>query len=141
MHILRKVPAGFDDFVTEKYQDQIEAIFREWTSQLLKSPQDVEALGRVVATSFLGSSLKPSQERTVNESPFMKAWKVEYPAEVTLGGKAFLAELQFLSRHFFRAHFGGISGHPRTRGGRFGRSQNTVHSTHDNRAFRDCGLR
>ncbi len=92
--ILRKVPAGFDDFVTEKYQDQIEAIFREWTSQLLKSPQDVEALGRVVATSFLGSSLKPSQERTVNESPFMKAWKVEYPAEVTLGGKAFLAELQ-----------------------------------------------
>jgi len=92
--ILRKVPAGFDDFITEKYQDEMENVFREWTSQLLKSPQETEALRKVMSTSFLGSTLKPREERTISETTFLKAWKVEYPIETSLEGEAFLAELR-----------------------------------------------
>ena len=92
--ILRKVPAGFDGFVTEKYQDQIEGIFRKWTDQLLRSPQQTDAVGQVISGGFLGSSFKPSREQTLHESAFIKTWKVQYAKEANLSGDAFRAELQ-----------------------------------------------
>src|SRR6266481_2956641 len=92
--VLRKLPAGFDDFVTEKYQDQIEAIFKEWTSQLLRSPQDTAALGKVMSAGFLGSSLKTGRLRAVNDASPLKVWLVQYPPEPTLGSEEFLAELR-----------------------------------------------
>src|ERR1700722_9022333 len=49
--ILRKVPAGLDEFVTEKYQDRIAAVLSEWSSQLLRSPQDTATLEKVIATN------------------------------------------------------------------------------------------
>jgi tetratricopeptide (TPR) repeat protein len=91
--VLRKVPSGFDDFVTEKYQDEIEAIFRGWAAQLLQSPQEIAALRKLVSDGFQGSSLDPGQDRIVHEGSVIKAWKVQYPSETTLGSEAFLAEL------------------------------------------------
>jgi len=35
---LLKTKAGFDDFVTEKYQDQIATILGRWSAELLQSP-------------------------------------------------------------------------------------------------------
>jgi hypothetical protein len=35
---LLKTQAGQDEFITEKYHDQIAAIFAEWSSGLLASP-------------------------------------------------------------------------------------------------------
>src|SRR2546429_8661068 len=54
--VLRKVPAGFDEFVTEKYQDQISAILSQWSAELLQSPQATTALERVMARSFTAGS-------------------------------------------------------------------------------------
>src|ERR1700732_4136165 len=42
--VLRKVPAGFDEFVTEKYQDHIAEVFIEWSSELAQSPEITAAL-------------------------------------------------------------------------------------------------
>src|SRR5207237_8907789 len=70
--VLRKVPAGFDEFVTEKYQDQISAILSQWSAELLQSPQDTTALERVMARSFTAGSLKSSQSRIVNETAPLK---------------------------------------------------------------------
>jgi Flp pilus assembly protein TadD/peroxiredoxin len=92
--VLRKIPAGFDDFVMEKYQDQIAAILREWSSQLLRLPQDTAALAKVLSAGFLGSSLKADRQRSVHEEAAFKVWQVRYPPEATLGGDAFLAELR-----------------------------------------------
>jgi tetratricopeptide (TPR) repeat protein len=91
--ILRNVPSGFDDFVTEKYQDEVEAIFREWAAELLQSPQESGALRKRVSSNFVGSSLKPAQEPTAHQSPGLQAWKVQYTSETSLGSEAFLAEL------------------------------------------------
>jgi len=93
--VLRKVSAGFDDFVTEKYQDQIEAIFKEWTSQLLQCPQDTAALGKVMSAGFLGSSLKAGRLRAVNDaSPLKCGWSIPartYPRERSISRRiAFL---------------------------------------------------
>jgi tetratricopeptide (TPR) repeat protein len=92
--ILRKVPAGFDEFVTEKYQDQIEAIVREWSSQVLNLPTDTAAIAKVMSSNFLGSSLKPSGEQVVHETASIRAWRVQVPEEPTLPVEAFLAELR-----------------------------------------------
>jgi tetratricopeptide (TPR) repeat protein len=92
--VLRKVPAGFDEFVTEKYQDRIAAILTEWSSQLLRSPQETAALGKVMAAGFLGSSLLAGRLKTVNDSAPFKVWQVRYPPEPTLGTEVFLSELR-----------------------------------------------
>ena len=63
--MLRKVPAGFDEFVTEKYQDQIAAVFREWSSQLLAATKSTAALEKVIPAHFSASSLKASKWRPV----------------------------------------------------------------------------
>jgi hypothetical protein len=63
--ILRKVPAGFDEFVTEKYQDQVAAVFSEWGSELLQSPGNTAALEKIVATDFSGASLKANAWKAV----------------------------------------------------------------------------
>jgi tetratricopeptide (TPR) repeat protein/peroxiredoxin len=92
--VLRKVAAGFDEFVTEKYQDRIAEIFAEWSSQLLQSSQHTAALGKVLAAGFLGSSLKAGRLKMVNDSAPFKVWQIEYPPEPTLGAEMFLSELR-----------------------------------------------
>jgi len=54
-----KTQAGLDDFVTEKYADQIAAILARWSSGLLQSPQDVGAVEKVLLPNFSGSSPRP----------------------------------------------------------------------------------
>src|SRR6266851_1496015 len=54
--LLLKTQAGLDDFVTEKYADQIAAILAQWSSGLLQSPQDVAAIEKALLPNFLGSS-------------------------------------------------------------------------------------
>ena len=92
--ILRKVPAGFDDFVTEKYQDQIEAILRAWSAELLEAAQQSDAIRKVMSGSFVGSSFQPSQERTLYDSASIKTWKTQYTTEMSLSVDAFLTELR-----------------------------------------------
>ncbi len=92
--MLRKLPAGFDQFANEKVQDRIAAIFTEWSSQLLVSSQQTAALGKAMAIEFLGSSLGASQAKTVNDRSPFKVWRVTYPQEPALNSEAFLAELQ-----------------------------------------------
>src|SRR5579863_4748844 len=65
--VLRKVPAGFDDFITEKYQDQVVAVLAEWSSKLQQYPQDVTALAQKISENFRGNSLKAGQLRVINE--------------------------------------------------------------------------
>jgi len=92
--ILRKVQSGFDEFVTEKYADQVEAILREWSAQLRQSPQDTAALGKAMSVGFLGTSPNSGQLRSVNESSPLQVWQVQYSPEVTVGSEAFLLELR-----------------------------------------------
>src|SRR6266481_3539923 len=93
--VLRKLPAGFDEFVNEKVQDQIAAIFAEWSAQLLRSPRQTSALAKTMTLDFLGSSLRSGRAVTVNDAGPCKVWRVQYPAEPTLKSETFLAELQF----------------------------------------------
>jgi tetratricopeptide (TPR) repeat protein len=92
--MLRKLPAGFDEFPNEQVQDRIGAIFAEWGSQLLVSTQQTAALRKAMANEFLGSSLKAGQIIKINDAPPFKVWRIQYPQGPTLKSESFLAELQ-----------------------------------------------
>jgi tetratricopeptide (TPR) repeat protein len=98
--ISRKVPAGFDEFITEKYQDEIEAVLQKWASELLRAPQAVDPIRTAMTAGFVGNSLKPSQERSVHKSEYLKVWKVEFAQETLLSGDAFLVELRSYFANF-----------------------------------------
>ena len=50
--LLVKTKAGLDDFITEKYADDIAAILAAWSASLEQSPQDVQAIAKVLALTF-----------------------------------------------------------------------------------------
>jgi tetratricopeptide (TPR) repeat protein len=91
---LRKVPAGFDDYVTEEYQDKIEAVLREWSSQLLKSPDAIEAMRNVWAPGFVGSGFTDRVENVVHQSAYIKVWKVRHDEKAGLPTEPFVGGLR-----------------------------------------------
>jgi tetratricopeptide (TPR) repeat protein/peroxiredoxin len=88
--VLRKVPAGSDDFVTEKYHEQVAAVFREWSSELLESPQKTDALEKVLTANFLGASPKPSGEQSVRAGSTLRVFRMTVSGQAVLERSAFL---------------------------------------------------
>ncbi|HEX8872543.1 MAG TPA: VCBS repeat-containing protein, partial [Candidatus Acidoferrum sp.] len=91
--ILRKVPAGFDAFITERYQDQLAAALGHWSSQLLHSPQDMTPLARIMSPDFSGVPLNSGQLHPVGATSPFEVWRVEYPRDVRLAKEPFLSGL------------------------------------------------
>jgi Tfp pilus assembly protein PilF/peroxiredoxin len=91
---LLKTQAGLDDFVTEKYHDQIAASLAQWSTSLLQSPQDVRALGKILAADFSGSSLRPGDSRLVRSGLGLEVRQGKFTHETALGRDAFVQELR-----------------------------------------------
>jgi tetratricopeptide (TPR) repeat protein len=100
--ILKKVPAGSDEFVTEKYCEQIGRVFEQWSAELRESSSVWGALAGVFSPGFRGASLKNAKLQVVQEKPFAKIWKASYSEEPSLGAEAFLAELRVWAGSFSR---------------------------------------
>jgi len=83
--------AGLDDFITEKYHDQIFAILAEWSANLLESPRRMQAVEKVLSAGFMGSSMQPVESRLLRSGPMLEVHRVIY--EALLGPIAFLQEL------------------------------------------------
>ena len=92
--LLVKTQAGLDDFVTEQYADQIAAIFAQWSSGLLESPQDLSAIEKVVSANFSGSPLTPAASQVVRSGPAIEVRQNTFKPEVLLGRSEFLEELR-----------------------------------------------
>jgi len=85
---LLKVKPELDDFITEKYQDQIAAILLEWRTDLVKS------VAKVLAPDFLGASAQPAESRIVRPGPALEVRHVTFPQQPTLARGAFVRELR-----------------------------------------------
>jgi len=90
---LLNTKAGLDDFVTEKYADQIAAILAEWSSGLLQSPQEVQAIEKFLAPDFLGISLRPETSRLVR-SGMLEVDHNRFATQPSLKRDAFLQQLR-----------------------------------------------
>ena len=92
--LLLKTQAGLDDFVTERYADQIAAILAQWSSGLQQSPQDLSAIEKVFLPNFSGASPLPADSRIVRPGPAIEVRHKTFKRETALGRDAFLQEFR-----------------------------------------------
>jgi hypothetical protein len=85
---LLKTKAGLDDFITEKYHDQIAAILAQWSLNL------VDSIEKVLAPDFLGASPQPTETRIVRPGPALEVHHVTFSQQPTLRRDAFVQELR-----------------------------------------------
>jgi tetratricopeptide (TPR) repeat protein/peroxiredoxin len=98
--LLLKAQAGLDEFITEKYHDQIAAIFAGWSSSLLRSPQEVDAIGRFLAPNFSGASLQPIDSRLIRSGSPVEIRQNKFSSQANLGRDAFVQELKAAAAAF-----------------------------------------
>ncbi|HZW81328.1 MAG TPA: FG-GAP-like repeat-containing protein [Candidatus Deferrimicrobiaceae bacterium] len=87
---LLKVQAALDGFVSEKYHDRIAVILAEWSSSLLQSPLQVQAIEKVFSADFVGSSIIPVESRPVRTGPPIEVHQNKFVPDAELGRDAFL---------------------------------------------------
>lgn len=92
--LLLKTQSGLDEFVTEKYADQIAAVLAQWRSGLLQSPPDVSTVGNSLLPNFVGSSPRPVDSRVVRAASLIEARSQTFKSEADLGRDIFLRELR-----------------------------------------------
>jgi len=86
------VNAGLDDFVSERYHDQIAAILAEWSSSLRESPLDIRAIENVLSPDFLGPSWGPLELRAVRSGPPVEVRVNNFTHQTALRRDAFLED-------------------------------------------------
>jgi tetratricopeptide (TPR) repeat protein/peroxiredoxin len=92
--LLLKTRSGLDDFVTEKYADEIAAILAQWSAGLLQSPQDVSAVEKALSPNFSGSSLRPADSRVVRPGLTIEVCRNAFKPEPAVAREPFLLELR-----------------------------------------------
>jgi tetratricopeptide (TPR) repeat protein/peroxiredoxin len=89
---LLKTQSGLDNFITEKYADQIAAILAEWSAGLLRSPSDLHAIERVLASDFLGFAPQSAESRLVRSDPALEVRQNSFTRQAALRPEAFLQQ-------------------------------------------------
>ena len=90
---LLKLPPGSDDFVNEKYADQITRIFEEWETRLIENAADIAAIETRLSEGFLGSSFMPTSSEVLRSGP-VESSRLTFSTDSSLGREAFLRELR-----------------------------------------------
>jgi len=91
--VLFKVEAGSDEFVTEKYVDNIAKVLTRWTSCLLESPANLSAIKESILPDFSGSSFKPVGLRPLRTDPSIEVHQYSFSPQLSLAKDAFLKQL------------------------------------------------
>lgn len=91
---LLKVQIGLDQFVTEKYADQILAILSDFSAGLLRSPHELAAIQKSLSADFRGASPQPIESRILRSSLGIESRRNQFRAQPELTADAFLQQLQ-----------------------------------------------
>ncbi len=94
-----KTRAGSDDFVSEKYVEQIQAILGQWSADLLQQPANLQAMQKALTSDFSGFSLKAAESKLVR-SGIIEVHQSEFPSQASVARDVFLEELQAAISHF-----------------------------------------
>ncbi len=92
--LLLKTQAGLDDFVTEKYHDQIATILAEWSASLLRSPLELQTFAKTLAADFSGVPLRATESEVVRGEPTVEVHRNKFNSSLALTRDAFLEELR-----------------------------------------------
>jgi tetratricopeptide (TPR) repeat protein len=92
--LLLKTQAGLDEFVSEKYASQIALILAQWSAALLRSPQEITALGTALLPNFSGTSLRPIESRLLRSGLGIEVRHNTFNPKTALGRDEFLQEMR-----------------------------------------------
>ena len=88
--ILRLVPPGSDNYITEKHATEIEEIFRRWGQDMKVSPHDHSALAKALDESIQACSLKPVEESNIRSLYGIDVVRRRFGAETAAGRHRFV---------------------------------------------------
>ena len=92
--IFRRVPPGSDEYITEKYAIEIEAILRRWSRDLLASPQNTGNIAEFLSPSLLAGSLSPARRTKVRSSFGVDVEHRSFNSDLSLGRDAFIDNMR-----------------------------------------------
>jgi tetratricopeptide (TPR) repeat protein/peroxiredoxin len=92
--ILRLVPPGSDEYITEKYAFEIESLLEQWSNALKTSVRNLAPLAKLLDPSIEASPLGSSSESSLRSGYGIEILRRRFPAAVALGRDRFLQELQ-----------------------------------------------
>ncbi len=79
--ILRKVQPGLDDFVAEKYHEQVAAVLNRWTAALLNSPNATTEIEAALTATLNANSPIPVDSHRVRTSSFLNVFRNKFSPE------------------------------------------------------------
>jgi len=97
---LLKTQSGLDNFVTEKYHDQVASVLSDWGASLLQSPQEIRAIAGVLTPDFSGFSPQAVESRLVRLGPALEVRQNKFIRQSALGRDAFLQEFRSVLSSF-----------------------------------------
>jgi len=89
---LAKVQTGLDEFVSEKYADQIDAILADWSASLLQSPRATDTIAKALASDFSGAPPLPAESRVVRSDAILEIRNNKFSRQTGMKRDAFLRE-------------------------------------------------
>jgi Flp pilus assembly protein TadD/peroxiredoxin len=100
--VLRYIPPGTDEFVTEKYAAEIVQHLEEWGRELRSNPASLNVLANFLGSSLHATSLNPTQEKTLRSANGISAITRKFSSEPLLGRERFLEQMQAYLAPFTR---------------------------------------
>jgi tetratricopeptide (TPR) repeat protein len=92
--VLRLVAPGSDEYITEKYAFEIDAILKEWSRALKSSPRDLSALVQTLNPSVEARSLRAVKDTALRTGYGVDVVKRQFTADPISGRDPFRKELE-----------------------------------------------
>jgi Flp pilus assembly protein TadD/peroxiredoxin len=92
--VLRRVPPGSDEFVTERYAYEIDLLLRDWSRALRASPQDSSTLAKSLDPAIASNSLTSAAETPLRSSYGIDCKRRRFGLQEVSGSENFLAQLR-----------------------------------------------
>ena len=93
-----KVQPGLDEFISEKYADQVGAILASWSAALLHSAAGTAVIAQTLAHNFEGGSLQPAESRVARSSAGIEVRRNKFAGSAILHREEFLRDWQLAFR-------------------------------------------
>lgn len=91
--IFSKAEAGHDEFVTEKYAEEIEGSLEGWGKLLCQNPPAIAALGQLLLPIFRAASFRALKSVPLRPGSALEVFRNQFPSDLSVGRDAFIEEV------------------------------------------------
>jgi tetratricopeptide (TPR) repeat protein/peroxiredoxin len=92
--VLRLVAPGSDEYVTEKYAFEIEAILKEWSAAVKAPARDLSALVKSLDAAIEAVGMTPAGETTLRSGNGIDIMRRRFATDTVAGRERFVREIQ-----------------------------------------------